>query len=168
MVDLPEVPPGVSENLVEIEGNVFREVKLGRKKVLVPVKVKVGLNPLNVATAGLMALAGALGATIAWHGMSLPVPTGGAITFFKGIKETSFGADLNAAYERFKARNAVEALTGTELVEAIIEGQDVAPGPFCDQARQTYGRLLSMQRATDAALVLAEAQKRTCQWVNEL
>jgi len=166
--EVPEVPPGLSENLVEIEGDFFRVVKDGRKKRLVPVRVRANLNPLNVAAAAGLALAGMLGATIAWHGVSFPGPLGGQFTIFQGLKETSFGKDINAAYERFKSRNDVEALTGTALVEAIIKGQDVAPGPFCDQARQTYGRLLSMQRANDAALILAEAQKRGCAWSQDL
>ncbi len=49
-------------DLVVIEGKVFREVKKGRKKVLVPVNVRVSINPLT-ALIGLGAglLGGAVG-----------------------------------------------------------------------------------------------------------
>ncbi len=97
-----------SENIVEFEGDFFREVKHGRKKVLVPIRVKVGINPLSLITAAAAALAGSLAATVAWHGVSFPGPTG-PITLFKGIKETSFGNDLNEAYEKFKTRRQLLA-----------------------------------------------------------
>jgi len=92
-----KVIEGASENLVEIEGDIFREVKEGRKKHLVPVRVKVGVNPLNLITAAAAGAVGLLGATIAWHGISLPTLFG-PVTLFPGIKDTGLGLSLR---ERF-------------------------------------------------------------------
>lgn len=97
MVDLPEVPPGLSENLVEVEGDLFREVKQGRKKVLVPVRVKVGVNPLNLIAAGAVAALGLLGTTIAWHGISAPSLLG-PVTIVPGIKDTGLGVSLRKKF----------------------------------------------------------------------
>ncbi len=57
-------------DLVVIEGKVFREVKKGRKKVLVPVNVRVSINPL---TALLGLGAGLLGGAVGLWALGLGV-----------------------------------------------------------------------------------------------
>ncbi len=100
-----------SENIVEFEGDVFREVKHGRKSVLVPVRVKVGINPLSLITAAAAGLAGALAATVAWHGVSFPgFPGTPSITLFRGLKQTSLGRDLNRAYENYQSKRLAREL----------------------------------------------------------
>jgi len=157
LVDLPEVPPGLSENLVEIEGNVFREVKLGRKKVLVPVKVKVGVNPLNLITAAAAGLAGVLAATVAWHGVSIPGPVG-SITLFQGVKDTGLGASLRKQFPLIfesdpaliqAAENKKESEKLAEEIRARFEAKT------CDELRimrdQAFadGNILIAQRFQD-------------------
>ncbi len=62
-------------DLIVIEGNVFREVKKGRKKVLVPVNVRVSINPLT-ALIGLGA--GLLGGAVGLWALGLGVEVLGA------------------------------------------------------------------------------------------
>ena len=108
-----------SSDLLTIEGNVFRQVKDPEtgKIFLVPVKVEAHVNPVSILGGAAAGLFGILAATVAWHGLSIPSPLGGSITLFKGLKETTMGADLNRAYERAMIKRRIRA-SGGEVVES--------------------------------------------------
>ncbi len=157
MVDIPEVPPGLSENLVEVEGDVVRVVKDGRKKRRGPVRVRANLTPLNVAAAAGLALVGVLGATIAWHGVSFPGPLGGQFTIFKGLKETTLGADINAWYERRKIR---EMQNEQDKLRADLEADD----DTCKLLHQDFQRAARRGDFEAEADAVRKAKERGCKW----
>ena len=167
-VDLPEVPPGLSENLVELEGDIFRVVKDGRKKRLVPVRVRANLNPLNVAAAGIAALGGMLAATIAWHGVSVPGPLGGQFTLFKGFKETQLGRDINSWYERLKLRRSggeiVESLTGLTAEEKKKLIAEEVGDTECQLLAREHNKAKRAGRLMDAAEFKRQAVEKGCPW----
>ncbi len=161
----------MSENLVEIEGDIFRVVKDGRKKRLVPVRVRANLNPLNVAAAAGLALVGALAATVAWQGLKLPTPFG-EIVFFPGMKDTTFGADLNRAYERFMIKRRIEA-SGGEVVDSVVgltqAEKDAAlieniGDATCLLLNREWNAAKRDRRPDDAAEFLRQAREGGCPW----
>ncbi len=161
-----------SENIVEFEGDIFREVKQGRRTVRVPVRVKVGINPLSLITAAAAGLAGVLAATVAWHGVSFPSPLGGSITLFKGLKETTFGSDLNRAYERIMVKRRIEA-SGGEIVDSITgltqAEKDAAliqviGDAECQLLNREWQAALRANRPDDAARLLDQAKMGACPW----
>ena len=164
----------LSKNFLEVEGDLFRVVKEGRKKALVPVRVKVGVNPLNVIGAAAAGLAGVLAATVAWQGVRFPGPLGvGEIVIFPGLRETTLGGDLNRAYERMMVRRRIRA-SGGEVVESRT---DLTPAEFEAILTETIGddecRLLNREwqtamrqgRTEDAAVLLQRAKDKMCPWV---
>lgn len=169
----------LSADLLVIEGDVFRQVQDPndpKRKFLVPVKIEAHVNPISILGGAAAGLLGVLAATVAWHGVSVPNPLGGGITLFKGLKETTLGADLNRAYERLAARRRIRA-SGGEVVESRT---DLTPGEFQDIIIRNIGdtecQLLNREWATanrqgrpeDAVRFLQMAIDKGCPWVGQV
>ena len=171
---MPAVPTkaleeAVSSDFLQIEGDVFRVVKEGRKKALVPVRVRVGVNPLNLITAAAAGLAGVLAATVAWHGVRLPSPLGGDITIFPGLKDTQFGTDINRWYERSKVRrsggeiveSSKEVLTPEEIQDLLIEQ---IGDTTCQLLNREWQMAIRSGKTEEAARFLQQARDGGCPW----
>ena len=169
MVGVPTkaLEEAVSSDFLQIEGDVFRVVKKGRKKALEPVHVKVGVNPLNLITAAAAGLAGGLAATVAWHGVTLPGPTG-PIQIFPGFKETALGSDLNAWYERFMRDRAIKASRkdALALIGQFKEGEFQAdPNLFSDDpCIQSKALFDAESRRIFRDDIRASAKRAGCAW----
>lgn len=87
-----------TSDLLTIRSRFFREVGKGKKARLEPVEVTAHLNPVSLAVGAATAVAGALGATVAWHGVSVPNPLGPPVVIFPGLKDTAFGMELRRKF----------------------------------------------------------------------
>ncbi len=124
-----EVSKAVSNDIAVFRTKFDVETGKGRKRVLTPVEAELHLNPVSILFAAAAGLAGALAATVAWQGVSIPSPLGGQITLLEGMKDTGFGKDVNAAYERFMKARA-QKRSDREAAASIARFQ---AGDFPDQ-----------------------------------
>jgi hypothetical protein len=84
-----KVVQAVSNDIVVLEGKVYRTVKIGRKKVLEPVDVQLHVNPVGIG-AGILATAiGLFAADVAWNGIHFGLP-GLEFDIIKGLKESPY------------------------------------------------------------------------------
>lgn len=80
----------VSNDILVLNGRLYRTVRVGRKKVLEPVDVQLHVNPAGI---GLGLLSGAIGlfaADLAWNGVHFAIPYGPEIDIIKGLKSSPY------------------------------------------------------------------------------
>ncbi len=105
-----EVSKAVSNDIAVFRTQFDVETGTGKKKRLTPVEAELHVNPVSILFAAAAGLAGALFATVAWHGVSVPNPLGPPVTVVKGMKDTGFGRNLNNAYLDYKSRRIAREL----------------------------------------------------------
>lgn len=159
---IEEVAKGLTGDFVVIGTRVFRQIETkervptggltptGRpamttitKVHLEPIDIEAHVNPLSIlASAGLAGL-GILAATVAWHGVDLPAPLGGAVELVPGIKDTGLGRDLAKRFESWQSRHPPRP-PGPDLSEAV--GATSTSQIDCDAARVLYSGLSDFSR----------------------
>lgn len=167
-------------DLVTFRGQIFRKVEhdVGGKKqaFLAPVDVEAHINPLGILLGGGVAALGVLALTIAWHGLNIPAPLGGAIELVPGIKDTSLGKDLSESYERWKLKRELKR-QGAEIVESRTGlSQEEKDRILAEQIGDAECQLLSREWAKAkrrgdldaAANFLKMAREKGCPWVNHI
>ncbi len=126
-----EVSKAVSNDIAVLRTKFDVETGKGRKKRLTPVEAELHVNPVSIAVGAAALLVGALAATVAWQGISLPGPLG-PITLFPGMKDSGFGKDISARYALEKQLRRVTASGG--VIVTADPGADpsvVAEDPEC-------------------------------------
>jgi hypothetical protein len=92
----------VSNDIVVLNGRLYRTVRVGRKKVLEPVDVQLHINPAGI---GLGLLTGAIGlfaADLAWNGLHFGLP-GLEFDIIKGLKESPYWQGVAGKLTKGKA-----------------------------------------------------------------
>lgn len=141
--------------------------------------VELNLDPVEVAKGvALTALAGGVAfvaGVFAWHGLSLPGPTG-PITFVKGLKETTLGKDAARAYEKWAIKRRIRAsggevvdsrtgLTQEEIQDALLEN---IGDTECQLLNREFQKARRNGRPDDAARFLEQATEQGCPWVKRV
>ncbi len=166
----------VSNDIAVLRTRFDVETGKGRKKRLVPVEAELHVNPVSILFAVAAGLAGALFATVAWHGVSVPNPLGPPVVVVPGIKDTALGKDLARGYEKRAIKRRIEA-SGGEVVEARVgltpdEIQDVLLATIGDAECQLLNRewqnARRQGRQEDAESLFRRAQEANCPWVGKL
>lgn len=143
-VPVPLPPSKPKAPLVRIGTQFFREieVKEGHKKktLLVPVDVEANLDPLELLKAAGVVVGGAFASWVAWHGVEVANPFGGAIKVIPGLKESPFWQDVAS---RLMDRLAPgSAPVSPEEARIITEEVTIAPTPeglnCCEQCRKLH------------------------------
>ncbi len=164
-----EVSKAVSNDIAVFRTRFDVETGKGKKKRLVPVEAELHVNPVSILFAAAAGLAGALFATVAWHGVSVPNPLGPPVVVVPGIKDTQFGKDVNRWYERQKARRM-----GAEIVESRINLSDEEKrlvleeqigNTACQLLNREWQNALRQGRQEDAESLFRRAQEANCPWV---
>lgn len=99
-------------DLVTIRGRVYRQVQdpnNPKVQFLEPIDLEAHVNPVSILTGLGIGAIGALALTIAWHGLNIPSPLGGAIELVPGIKDTELGKNIAQTYTRYRQRKDSEA-----------------------------------------------------------
>lgn len=168
-------------DLVTFRGQVFRLVEYetgeGEKHAfLAPVDVEVHVSPLTILLGLGAAAIGAVASTIAWNGLAIPAPLGGAIQLVPGIKDSALGKDLARWYERLAIARRIRA-SGGQVVESRTgltpeEVEDVLQESIGDAECQLLNREWAIAkrqgRPDDAARFLQQAQEKGCPWVRKI
>ena len=150
------------------------------EKVLIPVQVEANLDPFEVAkglAVGVLAVgAAAVAGVVAWHGLDIPAPLGGAIELVPGIKDTGLGKDISRAYERWALRWRIrvsggqvrESRTGlsSEEIETVIAEQ--IGDTECQLLNREWAKAKRRGDAENAANFLRMAREQGCPWVNQI
>lgn len=161
-----------TSDLLTFRSRFFREVGKGKKARLEPIEVTAHLNPVSIAIGAAMALAGTLAGMIAWHGVDIPNPLGGAIEAFPGLKDTALGKDLTRWYEARAVKRRIIA-SGGEVVEArsdlspeeieVIKRESVGDA-ICELLNREWQTALRQGKTTDADRFLQQAKDGNCPW----
>lgn len=114
-----------------------------------------------------MALGGALAATIAWQGISIPVPFGAPIKVVDGMKDTGFGKDLNAWYERQKQLRRVKA-SGGVVVEAVTGAIEAREDPECELLSREWAKAMRRGDMAAATRFITQANTKGCLWAKQV
>ncbi len=161
----------VSNDIAVFRTRFDVETGKGRKKRLVPVEAELHLNPVSILFAAAAGLAGALAATVAWQGISVPSPIPGVppIQLLKGLKETTLGRDLNEAYQLRRQLRRARASGG--VVVTADPGADpsvVVEDPECTLLNREWARALRRGDSFNADRFLAQAKARSCLWAEQV
>ncbi len=166
-------------DLVTIRGVIYRQVQDPNHpevKFLEPIEVEAHVNPVSILTGLGIGAIGALALTIAWHGINIPSPLGGAIELAPGIKDTGFGKDMAASYERWKIRRRIRAsggvhrrartgLTGEEAQEVL---QENIGGVTCQLLNREWAKARRRGDQESADRFLQQAKDGDCPWVDQI
>ena len=162
-------------DLVTIRGRVFRQVQDPNHpevKFLEPIDVEAHINPASILTGLGVGLLGVLFGTIAWHGLDIPAPLGGAIELVPGIKDTQLGKDINAAYERAKIMRRGGQIRRSRIVASREETEEIIEATIGDTTCRLLNREYQKARRRgdqeDANRLLSQATERECPWIGQL
>ncbi len=166
-------------DLLTIEGNVFRQIEDPndkKRKILVPVKVEAHVNLVSILGGLGAGFIGLLAATIAWHGVDVPSPLGGAIQLIPGIKDTGLGKDLSDSYERWKIRNRIRASggvhrrarTGLTGEEATTVLEEQIGDTECQLLNREWAKARRRGDLENAARFRKMAEDKACPWIDQI
>lgn len=164
-----EVSKAVSNDIAVFRTRFDVETGKGRKKRLTPVEAELHVNPVSILFAAAAGLAGALAATVAWQGVTIPSPLGGAITLFPGLKDSGFGKDVNDWYERQKQLRRVKASGG--VVVTAVPGADpavIVEDPECTLLSREWANAMRRGDQVAADRFLAQANGLACLWAKRV
>ncbi len=167
-----EVSKAVSNDIALFRTRIDVETGKGRKKRLTPEEAELHVNPVSIAVAAAAALLGTLAGTIAWHGINIPAPLGGAIELMPGIKDTQLGADLNRWYERQKLKrmgaNVVESRINLSEEEKALALEASIGDTNCQLLNREWQAAIRGGKVEDAASFLQRAKDGNCPWTRGL
>ncbi len=166
-------------DLLTIEGNVFRQIEDPndkKRKILVPVKVEAHVSPISLLGGLAAGLLGTLAATIAWHGINIPAPLGGAIELMPGIKDTTLGKDLSDSYDRWKTRRRIRTsggvhrrartgLTGDEIQTVLKES---VGDTECQLLNREWAKARRRGDLENVARFRKMAEDKACPWIDQI
>ncbi len=163
------VSKAVSNDIAVLRTRFDVETGKGRKKRLVPVEAELHVNPVSILFAAAAGLAGALFATVAWHGVSVPNPLGPPVVVVPGIKDTLLGKDLDEWYRLQRQLRRAKAAGGT--VVTADPGADpsvVVEDPECTLLNREWAKALRRGDSFNADRFLAQAKAKSCLWADRV
>lgn len=151
-----------------------RALRKHTREVLEPVDVELHVNPLTLLVGTGAALVGAVGATIAWHGLKLGIPgiAASEVQVFRGLKDTLLGKDLTAWYlkRRIIASGGTPVSAHTNLTpEEIQEVLETQVGDAeCQLLNREWAKAHRAGRFAERDEFLRQARERGCPWVFQI
>ncbi len=164
-----EVSRAVSNDIAVFRTRFDVETGKGKKKRLVPVEAELHVNPVSVLLAAAAGLAGALFATIAWNGVTVPNPLGPPVVVVPGIKDTVLGSDLNEWYHLQRQLRRAKAAGGTVVIaDPGADPSVVVEDPECTLLNREWAKALRRGDTFNADRFLARAKARGCLWADRV